>query len=57
MRDLNDLGTLDLINSRLLLGYASVSTEDQDLTNQRAELHAAGCIRIFLEKITGTWRN
>jgi DNA invertase Pin-like site-specific DNA recombinase len=57
MCDLNDLGTLDLINSHLLLGYASVSTEDQDLTNQRAELHAAGCIRIFSEKITGTWRN
>jgi DNA invertase Pin-like site-specific DNA recombinase len=57
MCDLNDLGTLDLINSRLLLGYASVSTEDQDLTNQRAELHAAGCIRIFSEKINGTWRN
>ncbi|WP_313679845.1 recombinase family protein [Corynebacterium stationis] len=26
----------------LLLGYARVSTDDQDLTNQRAELHAAG---------------
>ena len=25
-----------------LLGYARVSTDDQDLTNQRAELHAAG---------------
>jgi DNA invertase Pin-like site-specific DNA recombinase len=25
-----------------------------DLTNQRAELHAAGCTRIFAEKITGT---
>jgi hypothetical protein len=32
MRDLNDLGTLDLISGRLLLGYARVSTEDQDLT-------------------------
>jgi len=50
MRDLNDLGTLDLISGRLLLGYARVSTEDQDLTNQRAELHAAGCTRIFSEK-------
>jgi len=28
MRDLNDLGTLDLISGRLLLGYARVSTED-----------------------------
>jgi DNA invertase Pin-like site-specific DNA recombinase len=57
MRDPNDPGTLDLITGRLLLGYARVSTEDQDLTNQRAELHAAGCTRIFSEKITGTRRD
>ena len=38
------------------IGYARVSTDDQDLTNQRAELHAAGCARIFAEKITGTRR-
>ncbi|HBO2184660.1 TPA: recombinase family protein [Pseudomonas aeruginosa] len=37
-----------------MIGYARVSTDDQDLTNQRAELHAAGCTRIFAEKITGT---
>ena len=36
-----------------LIGYARVSTDDQDLTSQRAELHAAGCTRIFAEKITG----
>lgn len=41
----------------LLIGYARVSTDDQDLTNQRAELHAAGCVRIFAEKITGTQRD
>lgn len=40
----------------LLLGYARVSTDDQDLTNQRAELQAAGCIKLFSEKITGTRR-
>ncbi len=39
---------------RLLIGYARVSTDDQDLRNQHAELHAAGCTRIFAEKITGT---
>ncbi|MBL9223118.1 recombinase family protein, partial [Xanthomonas fragariae] len=31
---------VDLATSGLLLGYARVSTDDQDLTNQRAELHA-----------------
>ncbi|QGU00944.1 hypothetical protein CKALI_00215 [Corynebacterium kalinowskii] len=31
----------------LLLGYARVSTDDQDLTNQRAELQAAGCTKLF----------
>lgn len=41
----------------LLLGYARVSTDDQDLTNQRAELQAAGCIKLFSEKITGTRRD
>lgn len=40
-----------------LLGYARVSTDDQDLTNQRAELQAAGCSKLFSEKITGTRRD
>ena len=57
MRDPNDAGTLDLVSGHLLLGYARVSTGEQDLTNQRAELHAAGCTRIFSEKVTGTRRD
>jgi DNA invertase Pin-like site-specific DNA recombinase len=44
------------MTGRLLLGYARVSADDEDLTNQRAELHAAGSTRIFSEKITGTRR-
>lgn len=54
MRDPNDPGTLDLITGVLNLGYARVSTDDQDLTNQRAELQAMGCSRIFAEKMSGT---
>lgn len=57
MRHPNDPGTLDLITGCLLVGYARVSTGDQDLTNQRAELHAAGCTKLFSEKITGIRRD
>ncbi|HBV0869506.1 TPA: recombinase family protein [Klebsiella pneumoniae] len=53
MRDTKDEGTLDVITGGLMLGYARVSTDDQDLTNQRAELQAAGCTRIFAEKRSG----
>ena len=42
------------MTSKLMIGYARVSTQDQDLTNQRAELQAVGCTRIFSEKITGS---
>ena len=41
MRDDNDPGTLDLITGGLILGYARVSTDDQDLTLQRDHLRAA----------------
>jgi DNA invertase Pin-like site-specific DNA recombinase len=38
----------------MIYGYASVSTGAQDLTSQLAELKAAGCEKIFREKVTGT---
>src|SRR5262245_20584425 len=34
-------------------GYARVSTRDQDLAAQRAELMAAGCAKVFQEKMSG----
>jgi DNA invertase Pin-like site-specific DNA recombinase len=37
-----------------IYGYARVSTEAQDLTGATAQLKAAGCHKIYREKITGT---
>lgn len=56
MRDSNDNATRDLETGAFLIGYARVSTRDQDLTTQEAHLRAAGCGRIFTEKITGIRR-
>ena len=37
----------------MIVGYARVSTQDQDLTAQLEHLHAAGVQKIFKEKISG----
>ena len=37
----------------MIYGYARVSTDAQDLTNQVAQRKGAGCVTIFLEKLSG----
>ena len=44
-------------NHRMIYGYARVSTAAQDLTTQRAQLNAAGCEKVYCEKITGIHTN
>jgi DNA invertase Pin-like site-specific DNA recombinase len=34
-------------------GYARVSSKDQSLASQDAELRQAGCAQIFAEKVSG----
>lgn len=41
----------------MLIGYARVSTDDQDLRLQRAALKTAGCRRLYEEKVSGAKRD
>ena len=42
------------MGSYMLVGYARVSTEDQDMIRQTFELRGVGCEKIYQETMTGT---
>src|SRR6516164_4400967 len=39
--------------SMTIYGYARVSTDGQTLASQDAQLHAAGCAKVYSEKVSG----
>ena len=41
-------------SSRLVLGYARVSTSEQDLSLQQEQLAAAGCTHVYAEKVSAS---
>src|SRR5882724_1276268 len=45
------------VGNMTVYGYARVSTDGQSLASQDVELHAAGCAKVYAEKISGARSN
>ena len=45
---------MEPLNRAMLIGYARVSTQDQNLELQIEALTKAGCHRLFNDKVSGS---